>query len=151
MSHTNIDPRTNNGTGAKSSSTITSLSGSTDKDYCQHGITYGHRCRQCNGERKRNQITVRETSLEAFLLPTPRQLSGVKLAVIELLATPMTDDQLYKTYLAAGYPQRTRQRIGTARSDLTKQGLIVFTGKKAPSELGNSSMVWQALPVGGEA
>lgn len=85
-----------------------------------------------------------ETSRIAATSITPRDLVGVMRADYELLAVrPMTDDELFAAYLDAGYPRRTRQRIATARSDLTKRGLVRWTGRFGLSLNGKPARVWE--------
>lgn len=89
-----------------------------------------------------------ETSHEAAAAITPADRSELQRAIIALLATPRTDEELvnaYRTYVQLGdYPARTPQRIRTARAEITEpDGPVRDTGERRKSETGHAMTVWQ--------
>ncbi len=92
---------------------------------------------------RRNQP---ETSLHAWKIGLD-SVGAVQTAVLELLAQqPMNDDELHAAYLHAGYPVRSRQRVGTARHELAQLALVIDTGERRPSHMGNPARVWAINP-----
>lgn len=73
-------------------------------------------------------------------------LTELQSAIIWLLLTPATDDQLVSRYAAASLPSRTPQRIRTARSQLVAEGLVCAAPELGRSALGNRATRWQAVP-----
>lgn len=99
---------------------------------------------------KRVQVRTRPnqpgTSLHAWKLGRDG-LNPVYAAILKMLSTaPMTDDELHAAYLTAGYPRRSRQRIGTARCELARHELLIDTGERRPSNMGNPARVWAINP-----
>lgn len=87
-----------------------------------------------------------ETSLHAWEIGLD-SIGQVQTAVLQLLAQrPMNDDELHAAYLGAGYPRRSRQRVGTARHELAQLSLVVDTGERRASHMGNPARVWAINP-----
>lgn len=136
-------------TPADTRATVRPATAAHEPGVCVHGMTIGVSCRHCDRERRTIVTAARETgfvhgtSRAALRKVGASELSALKETVLELLAErPMTDDELHAAYLAAGHPTRTRQRIGTARSELAKAGRVIDTGRKSLSALGNMAKVW---------
>lgn len=92
----------------------------------------------------------RHPSRLAYEKATSHGVPEVHAAILHLLAEhgPMTDDLLHSRYLEAGYPMRSRQRIGTARHELTNAGKVREAGR-GRSFMGNPSKLWELMPDDG--
>jgi hypothetical protein len=100
-----------------------------------------------------------ETSWEAAQLIDSDQWPALLHSVLDVVKDigPATDDEIHAEYHRRGYPQRSPQRIRTARKSLTLGGACDFgrvtkfppaieaaesTGR---SKLGHASQHWQAI------
>lgn len=74
-------------------------------------------------------------------------------AILALLDAhgPLTGDALYRRYVEAGYPARSRQNIGTARRELADAGKVRDTGARSLSDMGNPARLWERVPDDPEA
>lgn len=65
------------------------------------------------------------------------------------LSGPLTDDRLVDEVNSLGFlwgwPQRTPQRIRTARNELVKTGRVEWTGQHGKSHNGGKSRTWRAI------
>lgn len=58
---------------------------------------------------------------------------------------PLTGDALYRRYVGAGYPARSRQNVGTARRELADAGKVREPGARGLSDMGNSAKLWERV------
>lgn len=93
----------------------------------------------------------RHLSRLAYEKATSHGVPEVRAAILHLLAEhgPMTDDLLYSRYLETGYPLRSRQRVGTARHELTNAGKVREAGR-GRSFMGNAAAMWEMVPNDGD-
>lgn len=93
----------------------------------------------------------RDPSRMAHEQATIHGVSEVRAAILSLLAGlgPLTDDELHRRYLQAGYPPRSRQRIGTARHELAVAGKVREAGR-GRSDLGNTASLFEVVSDDGD-
>lgn len=74
-------------------------------------------------------------------------------AILALLGEggAMTDDELYRRYVEAGYRPSSRQNIGTVRRELADAGKVRYTGHRGSSDMGNSAKLWERVADDPEA
>ena len=92
--------------------------------------------------------TTAETSRLAYERATERR--GLIYAAIEALLAehgPLTDDAIYRAYLDAGYPLRSKQNVSTARCELTDAKRVRYTGARGLSDMGNAARLWELTPA----
>lgn len=73
------------------------------------------------------------------------QVYGAILAIYEVHGA-MTDDELYRRYIAEGYRLRSRQCVGTARRELADAQQVRYTGRNGLSDMGNQAKLWERNP-----
>lgn len=98
--------------------------------------------------RRRTRLPIAETSRLAYERATERR--GLIYGAIETLLRehgPLTDDGIYRAYLEAGYPLRSRQNVGTARCELADAKRVRYTGCKGLSDAGNPARLWELAPA----
>ncbi|MGK0722603.1 hypothetical protein [Leucobacter sp. W1478] len=98
--------------------------------------------------RRRVRLPIAETSRLANEHATKRR--GLIYSAIEAILAehgPLTDDAIYRAYLAAGYPLRSRQNVGTARCELTDAKRVRYAGARGLSDLGNAARLWEVAPA----
>lgn len=98
--------------------------------------------------RRRVRLPIAETSRLAYERATERR--GLIYGAIETLLRehgPLTDDGIYRAYLEAGYPRRSRQNVGTARCELADAKRVRYTGARGLSDAGNPARLWELAPA----
>lgn len=102
--------------------------------------------------RRRSRLPVAVASRLVFKHSTARR-QRIYGAILWLLDEhgALTGDALYRRYVEAGYPARSRQNIGTARRELADAGKVRDTGARGLSDMGNPARLWERVPDDPEA
>ncbi len=85
------------------------------------------------------------TSFQAAIGQSPKATSRLYGAIYAILtAQPMTDDRLL-FYMGRSSVPHTPSGVRSRRNELVEAGWVRDSGKKAPSDAGQPSIVWEAV------
>ncbi len=89
-----------------------------------------------------------QTSHEAAESITAEHLTKLEVAILEMLKTPMIDEQLcgllrYKCYEGKYDINPSDSGIRTRRCELAREGKVVDTGMRAKTRSGRNAIVWK--------
>jgi len=75
-------------------------------------------------------------------------MTRLKVAILRILTDrgSLTDEAIFVEYVKRGYPQRTPQRVRTARHEMTAfEGLIRGTGNSERLDSGYHGQKWERI------